>query len=390
MRITRFEAENFKRLKVVEIDPDDNTVVLGGRNAQGKSSVLDGIMAALAGKAGAKELTKPIRDGEAKARVVVELDDIRVERKWTKSGSTLTVGPKDGAAKFNSPQAVLDKLIGALAFDPLAFAQADDKTQVERLIDIVGREDFDAIAAHRKDAYERRTDANREVRRLKGEVESRVDAKAVEPVEVSRLSTELEAAIEVEAARVQYEQIEAKIAELQEQLVKIAEAAQAVVANVKPRDSEVVRAELRSADEINKQAQRWIDLRAAQEALRQVEGQADTLSRKISDLDIERSNLIANASLPVEGLGFDDDGVTYNGVPFRQASAAERLKVSVAMAMAMNPDLRVICIRDASLLDDDSRATLVEMAKTHDYQIWYEVVGDPGEIGVVLEDGEVQ
>lgn len=80
----------------------------------------------------------------------------------------------------------------------------------------------------------------------------------------------------------------------------------------------------------------------------------------------------------------------FNGVPFVQASAAERLKVSVAMAMALNPELRVICIRDASLLDDDSKRALMALAEEHDYQIWYEVVGDGGEVGVVIEDGEVQ
>jgi hypothetical protein len=58
--------------------------------------------------------------------------------------------------------------------------------------------------------------------------------------------------------------------------------------------------------------------------------------------------------------------------------------------MAMNPDLRVICIRDASLLDDDSKAALAAMAEERDYQIWLEVVGDPGELGVIIEDGEVQ
>ena len=90
----------------------------------------------------------------------------------------------------------------------------------------------------------------------------------------------------------------------------------------------------------------------------------------------------------MEGLSVDDEGVLFNGIPFGQASAAERLKVSVAMAMSANPELRVICIRDASLLDSDSKTMLVEMAKQHDYQIWYEVVGDGGPAGIIIEDGE--
>jgi hypothetical protein len=344
-------------------------------------------MAALAGKAGAKELTRPIRDGESTARVVVELDDLRVERKWTKSGSTLTVGPKNGTAKLNSPQAVLDRLIGALAFDPLAFAQADDKAQVERLIDIVGREKFDALAEERKAAYENRTDINREIRRLRAEIESDSDAKHVEPVDMVALVEEARGARERQRLEQRWEYLTSEINRL---AIERAEIEKEGLRLPKTRPLEEIETALGEADHTNREAQRWVDLQAASEALARAEEVSAKHTALIESVDEQKAKLIAEASLPIDGLGFDEDGVIYNGVPFRQASAAERLKVSVAMAMAMNPDLRVICIRDASLLDDDSKIALVEMAKAHDYQIWYEVVGNPGEMGVVLEDGEVQ
>jgi hypothetical protein len=380
VRITRFEAENFKRLKVVEIDPDDNTVVLGGRNAQGKSSVLDAIMAALAGKSGAKELTRPIRDGEKKARVVVELDDIRVERKWTPSGSTLTVGPKDGAAKFTSPQAVLDKLIGALAFDPLAFATAHWTQQTETMLDLIGREAFDALAAERKAAYDNRTEVNREAKRLKAQIDGLGNPEPAERVNVQALSEEYGVAQRRIALRDRWNR-------LSEELAEIEAAAAALPA---AREIEVVNDLLTNAVAADEQArtyEQWADL---SEHLARAEEVSAKHTALIESVDKQKADLIEAAALPVEGLGFDEDGVTYHGVPFGQASAAERLKVSVGIAMAMNPDLRVICIRDASLLDDDSRAALVAMAKEHDYQIWYEVVGDPGSVGVVLEDGEIR
>jgi hypothetical protein len=387
VRITRFEAENFKRLKVVEIDPDDNTVVLGGRNAQGKSSVLDAIMAALAGKAGAKELTRPIRDGEKKARVVVELDDIRVERKWTPSGSTLTVGPKDGAAKFTSPQAVLDKLIGALAFDPLEFALAPDKAQVERLIDIVGREEFDEIAAERKDAYDIRTENNREVKSVKARIEGLGDVVETERVDMAALMAEIGHANRKAALTTRWQDLTEEIERLTAARSEVEAEGLAIP---ETRDLEVLQVELEQADQTNQAAQAWTTAENLRSVLAGVEQTVADCTAKIEALDMQKTALIEAAALPVEGLAFDEDGVTYHGVPFRQASAAERLRVSVGIAMAMNPDLRVICIRDASLLDDDSRAALVAMAKEHDYQIWYEVVGDPGSVGVVLEDGEIQ
>lgn len=391
MRITRLEAENFKRLRAVDITPHENTVVIAGRNAQGKTSVLDAIMAALAGRNGAKELVRPIRDGESKARVVVELDDLVVERKWTPSGSTVVVSPKGSNARLNSPQAVLDKLIGALSFDPLAFAEAEPKKQVETLIDLIGREAFDALAAERKAAYENRTEMNREAKSLRARRDAIGPVEPAEPVDFRALTDQLRDAHHLADIRSRYEVIFKEIQRLQAQLAEISEEGKALAAKYDgdALDIETLEAQLREVDAINQQARRYEEAQALDGQMQEALDVAAKHTEFIESLDQQKADLIAKAKLPVEGLGFDDDGVTYHGVPFVQSSAAERLKVSVGMAMALNPELRVICIRDASLLDSDSKRALVALAEEHDFQIWYEVVGDGGEVGVVIEDGEV-
>lgn len=384
MRITRFEAENFKRLKAVDITPGEHTVVIAGRNAQGKSSVLDGIWAALAGKNGSKELVRPIRDGESRARVVVETEDLRIERKWTPSGSTVTVGPKDGNAKLNSPQAVLDKLIGSLSFDPLAFAEAEPRKQVETLIDLIGRDAFEALADERRGAYENRTEMNREVKSLRARIDGLGEdvPQVGEPpaVDVAALSMEYGVAREKIALRDRWERLRAEMLEIEARGRDLPES----------RDLEVVNDLLTNANVAADLRHRWEQRQTLVADLERAQQVAAKHTEFIDSIDEQRAALIASADLPVAGLAFDDDGVTYSGVPFVQSSAAERLKVSVAMAMALNPDLRVICIRDASLLDNDSKAALVALAAEHDYQIWYEVVGDGGPVGIVIEDGEVQ
>jgi predicted AAA+ superfamily ATPase len=388
MHIVSLEAENFKRLKAVRIDPDTNTVVIAGRNAQGKSSVLDAIQAALAGKSGAKKSVKrAIRDGETKARVVITLDDLVVERKWTASGTTLTVSPRNSDAKLNSPQAVLDRLTGALSFDPLEFAESDPKAQVETLIDLIGREKFDALADERKAAYDNRTDINREVRRLQAEVSSRADAVEMEPVDVSALVELAEGVRRKTDLREEWEVQQLTIERAQARQAEIV----ALAAELPDGDYAEISARLKNAGEINAAAQRWIDRQAAEERLAKAQEVSAKHTALIESVDEQRAALIANANLPVDGLSFDDEGVQYQGIPFEQASAAERLKVSAAMAMALNPELKVICIRDASLLDDQSKLALVEMAKAHDYQIWYEVVATSVDesVGVLIEDGEV-
>lgn len=81
--------------------------------------------------------------------------------------------------------------------------------------------------------------------------------------------------------------------------------------------------------------------------------------------------------------------VNLEGVPFGQASDAEQLRASIAIAMASNSKLRVIRVRDGSLLDADSMALLSDMADKKDFQVWIERVGE-GATGFIIEDGHVK
>lgn len=114
------------------------------------------------------------------------------------------------------------------------------------------------------------------------------------------------------------------------------------------------------------------------------------LTAQIEQLDKRKTEALAKAEFPVPGLGFDETGVTFNAVPFSQASSAEQIRVSLAIAIALNPGLKVIRILDGSLLDEDGMRLVDEAAKANDYQVWIERVGDSGSVGIVIEDGQVK
>src|SRR5450759_2931486 len=158
LKIIRLTAENTKRLKAVDITPAVHVQIIGGRNAAGKSSVLDAIWLALGGGAAARETTRPIRDGEDHASVRLDLGDLVVTRTWTGDKTALTVASQDGA-KYSSPQGVLDALVGRLSFDPLEFTKLGGREQVAALLDLVNLDvDLDQLAGDRKAAYETRTE----------------------------------------------------------------------------------------------------------------------------------------------------------------------------------------------------------------------------------------
>ena len=199
MKIVRLEAKNVLRLSAVTIDPTGNVIVLGGENAQGKSSVLNCIEMALGG--GNAIPAMPIKKGETKGHIVLDLGDIVVERRFSAKGTELTVKNGEGA-KFPSPQRMLDELVGRLSFDPDSFRRMDRKQQRDTLMNLVGL-DFTAIDNKRKAAFDQRTEVNRRVKSLTTRLDSappQHDGVPEAEVSVSELVAERDRLAEVNRA----------------------------------------------------------------------------------------------------------------------------------------------------------------------------------------------
>lgn len=406
MKIIRLTAENVKRLRAVEITPDGTLQVITGRNAQGKTSVLDAIWLALGGGQASRETTVPIRDGEDHAQVSLDLGDLRVVRRWTGSGSTLTVTNADGA-KYPSPQAVLDALVGRLSFDPLAFTRLSSRDQRQALLDLVDIEqDLTELDTRRQQLYAERTEVGRQgkaygdVPPLEPDVPE-VEVSMQDVVARLREAQQVARRIDDETGRLaklqtQTEYWQQQLEEAQAGLAKASEAYAAQQKLVKglPEypDVSVLEADLGRVEQVNRKVRDNQARRRAAAEVAELHRRYDALTGELAELDHAKSTLLAEAAFPVDGLGFDESGVTYHGVPFSQASSAEQIRVSLSMAMAANPKLRVLRILDGSLLDADSMAQIAELARVNDYQVWVEAVGDADSAkgsAVVIDDGRV-
>jgi DNA repair exonuclease SbcCD ATPase subunit len=419
MKIVSLQAENIKRIVAVDITPDGTLQVIAGRNGQGKTSVLDAIWWALDGAAALKGTPRPVRDGEDRGHVRLDLGDLVVTRTFTADGrSKLQVEAPDGA-RYPSPQTMLDRLVGRLSFDPLAFAQLDPRAQVSQLLALIDLPfDIEDLNRDRSVAYNERTEIGRDAARVKGQLDSipRVDDSVpAELISVAKLLEDLEEAQAAIRARRQADAevgtVDARIAHLTGKVdelradldaatVKLEEAIGERATVVAARDEthqlyahspdvDSTKAKLAAADTINEQvrARQARDLVAAQLERHRTDYQART--DEINALDETKRAGLAGARFPVAGLGFDDTGVTYNGIPLGQCSGAERLRVSLAIAMALNPRLRVIRITDGSLLDSENMRLIADMAADRDYQVWVERVDETGAVGIVIEDGAV-
>lgn len=403
MKITKLDVKNVMRIEALSISPDGKSVVIGGENGAGKSSVLNAILFALAG--GRAIADEPVRKGsKSGAEVVLETESLTVTRRWTKTGNTtLEVKAKDGS-KIAKPQELLDRLFGTLSFDPLAFARMDAKGQREALMRLVGL-DFTAQDQQRASLFDKRTDVNREVKRLSGALDKAPQAPPGTPdeeVSVSALSTQLVQAQEANAAlRLQRTDLEAKraratrikadIASLQAELEKLTADGKVLAAKIDGAaeiDLDPIRQQIADADAINRSVRMKSNRANIAAQLNDVSSQAEALTGQIDAIDTAKAEAAAAARYPVQGLSVADDGVRLGEVPFAQASQAEQLRASVAIAAATSSDLRVMLVRDGALLDKKSLALLSEIATEHDVQLWVEVVGTRDECTLVIADGQ--
>ena len=410
MKIIEFRAERFKRLSAVEITPEGNTVIISGKNGQGKSSVLDAIWLALGGGNATKDssTTVPIKAGEKDAVVRLDLGDIVVTRKWTASGSTLTVEGADGR-KYSSPQTLLDTLVGTISFDPLSFAKMPPMEQRSQLIDLVKLPvDLDELGAQRKALYDQRTLVNRELKTVQAELagiqlpDNDVPEEEISIAEMTKkigmAQDQLSRIImgrqrlqeKVEKAKALRELIQQKTDELTSLGNQIRSETE-ILESCKEPDVQAMRLQLDNAEQINKLVRQKKHKAELQVRLNDKTTESDGITQQIEAIDRTKKEAFLNVRFPVDGLAVDEEGITYNGIPFRQCSSAEQLKVCVAIASALNPEIRVIRVPDASLLDEESMKVMQDLAQQQDIQIWMERVTDGKEkVGVVIEDGAVK
>ena len=410
MKIIKLTSENVKCLKAISIEPDGNLVIIGGKNGAGKTSALDSIAFALGGKGLCPEV--PIRTGQKTAKAEVALDNgMVVTRTFTAGGSKLTVTSSDGA-KYPSPQKMLDALVGELAFDPLAFSRMKPADQRRTLMALVGL-DMTAIDAERQQVYAERTEVNRDVKKARAQFAGLTWHKDVPADEVAvsdlvdehrrRLDhnannfkrAEQSAVMRADAVALAEEIVAAKavVAGLQTQLEHKWEAGKKLaerVAAAIDEDLDEIKAQIDNAEETNSKVRENHAYTKREGCVSGLEIEAKRLTDRIAEIETCRLSSMTTAAYPVRGLAVSDNGAVLNDLPFDQASSAERLRCSVAIGLALNPELRVLLVRDGSLLDEDSMRLIGEMAAEADGQLWIETISTGAECSVVIEDGELR
>ena len=436
-KIIEFTSENVKRLSAVHITPEGDLIILSGENGEGKSSVIDSIWLALKGADAAEENPTPvsnrIKEGEqASVRIVTE--DYIITRTWTDNDhSYLKVEANidsESRPVYSKPQTLLDKFIGDLTFDPMEFIDDyDKKKQIDTLIRLsdlkINPLDIDEKVKLLK---EERKDFNRDVDKFKKfllelpepEVnlpDNQVDLKALERekdlinlqirdhdklVFKLRQSETQRLAILRDKTRIddEIEKLKQRILQLQGQTEEINLAIEncdraigiesRAIETHQVGDIAQVDIKIAKAKEINQKIQVRENRVKLENARDEAFIKSEELTQKIQDLETTKITMLQEAKFPIQGLSYDETGPLFNKLPLSQASQAEKLRIGFAVGMALNPKLKVIMSKKASLLDKKNTKLIADLAKEHGYQFWLEKVEENVYPTIVIEDGAIK
>lgn len=439
MKILRLQAHNVKRISDIDLKLEGRHLfIIGGRNGSGKSSAIDALVYALGGARAIP--AKPLKEGESEGSIRITLDGdtelhqtgVIVERTFKKRGKSELVVKSDDGFEAPTPQAILDSLLapGRFGFDPLAFTRLKPREQLDQLRGVVGL-NFSELDRDRLKAFDERSIVNRQVRDLQGRIKSMPHHEGL-PDEVQSVGDLAEKFRRCESVNRDNDKLKAGLVEARQILWDMEERIVGWDENIKRIQAELDRAQQQRDLIIKRRDKFFDDVRVAEsnvekleyedtadierqmnsveqtnEHIRQnhqrltlmeeretTEAHAELLSKEIERIDEEKRQRMAAADWPVPGLGYGEDGIILNGLPFEQASSAEQMRVSVAMGMKINPTLRVLIIRDGALLDNDNLAAISRQCEENDYQLLLEMATrDESEdqlCSVIIEEGRVK
>lgn len=409
VKINQLEIENVKKIKAVTLSPTESGLtVIGGRNGQGKTSVLDAIAWALGG-----DKFRPSEAQRAGSVVPPNLkitlsNGLVVERKGVNSALKVT-DPEGNKAG----QQLLNSFVEQFALNLPKFMEVSVREKADILLRIIGVGD---------QLYKLETEENQlyNQRHAIGQI---ADQKAKhakempiytgvpeEPVSAAELIKEQQAILARNGEKQRFREITDKLLDELSLIEKSIENHENVLRELRQKHSETMEKyvasqkspkelELESTSEIEQSIANIeavnIKVRANLERERaeiEAEGfkkQYDDLTSKISDVRQTKIDLLKGADLPLPGLSVEDGELTYNGYKWDNMSGAEQLKVSTAIVRKLNPECGFVLIDKLEQMDVDTLSEFGSWLSENGLQAIATRVSTGDECSVIIEDGYV-
>ena len=416
VKINTLELENVKKIKAVQLTPQKNGLtVIGGKNRQGKTSILDAIAWALGGDR--FKPSEPHREGSmVEPHLKLTLDNGIVVERSGKNGALKVLDPSGNRAG----QQLLNSFVETFALDLPRFMGGSPKEKADTLLKIIGVGDkLYELEREEKRLYDERRFTGQiadQKRKYADELPEFSDAPA-EPVSASELIARQQDILmrnaENQRKRNQLNELSTKkyrlcddlnalderIAEMQEKREKMLaeydktvadeKTALDVAAGLVDEPTDEIEADIARIDEINRKVRSNAEkARAAAEA-GELSEKYEALTNNIEAVRRERTQLLEGANLPLPGLSVEGGELLYMGHKWDGMSSAEQLIVSTSIVRRLNPECGFVLLDKLEQLDIDTLKKFGEWLEKEGLQAIATRVSTGDECSIIIEDGSV-
>jgi predicted ATP-dependent endonuclease of OLD family len=402
IKINRLEIENVKRVKAVKVEFSANGLtVIGGKNNQGKTSVLDAIAWALGG-----DKFRP-SDAQRSGSVIppnlsiTMSNGLVVERKGKNSDLKVI----DPSGKKGGQQ-LLNEFVGQLALDLPKFMQSTSKEKANTLLQIIGVENqLFELEKQESEIYSRRQTIGQiadQKKKFAKEMPYNPDVPK-EPVSASELIKQQQDILarngenNRKRANLQFIQTQSQTIQrqLDELLVKQAavlsdlEIAQKSALDLHDESTSELEENITNIEAINRKVRSNLDKDKAEEDALEYSNQYNGMTAQIEDVRKSKLDLLQNADLPLPDLSIVDGDLTYKGFKWDNMSGSDQLKVSTAIVRKLNPNCGFVLLDKLEQMDLDSLKEFGQWLEQEGLQAIATRVSTGDECSIIIEDGYV-
>ena len=402
MKINKLEIENVKRVKAVKIEPTANGLtIIGGKNNQGKTSVLDAIAWALGGDR--YRPSQAQREGSVippNLHIVMN-NGLIVERRGKNSDLKVTDpnGKKAG-------QQLLNEFVEQLALDLPKFMEATSREKAQTLLQIIGVGPRLAdLEWQEKELYNERTYIGRTADQKEKYAKEQpyypeVPSVPVSASELIRQQQEILAQNgENQRKRERRHQLEQEYQSVTEQIQALLAKQGQLEADLKiaretsegltDRSTAELEENISNIEEINRKVRANLDKDKAEEDAKGYREQYKRLTAQIEEIRSQKADLLKEADLPLPGLGVEDGELVYHGQKWDNMSGSEQLKVSTAIVRRLNPECGFVLLDKLEQMDLDTLHGFGQWLEQEGLQAIATRVSTGGECSLIIEDGYV-
>lgn len=409
VKINQLKIENVKRVKAVKIEPTaSGLTVVGGRNNQGKTSVLDAIAWALGGNR--HRPSKAKREGSVvEPYLHIKLSNgLIVERKG-KNSDLKVVDPNGEKAG----QTLLDSFVEELAIDLPKFMESTNKEKANTLLKIIGVGDqLYELEKQEEELYNQRRTIGQiadQKKKYAKEMPYHADAPK-ELVSINELIQQQQNILarngENERKRQQLSQIQyqynnelEEIKKLEQQLEALRqqnmqtaqdlEIAQKDALDLKDESTEELEKNIADIEAINLKVRANLDRDKAEQDALEHDNQYKSFTNKIDEVRKQKTDLLTNADLPLKELSVENGELIYKGQQWDNMSGSDQLKVSTAIVRKLKPNCGFILIDKLEQMDLETMNEFGQWLEQEGLQAIATRVSTGDECEIIIEDGYV-